>query len=50
MNLICLIRNHDWKEIPGYMKTRECKRCGRIEIYAHMNYEIGWKWIKSVNE
>ena len=47
--LVCLLVGLKWKEIPGYMKTRECTKCGRIEIYAHMSNIIGWKWIKQVH-
>jgi len=39
MNLICLIKGHDFKSIAflyGYPKTvvevLECKRCGKIEL------------------
>lgn len=47
MNLICKAFGHSWYDIPGYLETRRCKRCDRIEIYAHMSWKTGWKWIKA---
>jgi len=43
---ICRIVGHDWEYFNYNVTTRVCSRCKLKEIYAHMNYKIGWKWIK----
>jgi hypothetical protein len=47
--LICWLFGHKWEKItPSYLKTRQYKNCKRKEIYAHMSYTVGWKWIKLI--
>ena len=48
--LICKLFGHKWKEIkPSYLLTRKCSVCNRTEVYGHMSYTIGWKWVEIDN-
>jgi hypothetical protein len=42
--LLCLVRLHDWRRgvwghsEPLVLSCRECRRCGRFQIYAFGEY------------
>jgi len=46
---LCLLFGHDWeiKKSELFLDRRICRRCERNELFAHMSYIEGWKWIRA---
>ena len=42
----CFLGLHNWFYYFHVLVRRECDSCKKKEMYAHMSYTVGWKWIK----